>query len=81
MDGWTDEHTHPATTHEHPHWHPTGRRGARARTWHMHEHAHPLVTHAHGLDVLQEYDWHYTEPHPHAHTRPGEQDQQDRPAA
>jgi hypothetical protein len=47
----------------------------------MHEHAHPLVTHAHGLDVLQEYDWHYTEPHPHTHTRSGEQDQQDRPAA
>lgn len=66
-----EEHTHPETTHNHVHWHRVLRRDGRqgAAYWHTHDHWHETVTHSHGLDIGQEYDFHPSAKHDHAHER------------
>src|SRR5438105_11805488 len=75
--GKQPEHTHPATLHEHDHYHVTHEHSDNPlnewvhRTyWHTHEHNHASLTHSHDQSRQEEDERHAKEAHVHDHTSP-----------
>jgi len=73
--GRAPEHTHPAVTHEHDHWHIShhvtddGQVEHRV-SWHTHPHNHAELTHSHDYAQEGEERDHAKEAHIHDHTAP-----------
>jgi hypothetical protein len=76
-EGHQPTHTHPATTHEHDHYHvshhhrdaPLGEWEHRTY-WHTHEHNHAQLTHSHDYSLEDEEQHHAKEAHVHDHAAP-----------
>jgi hypothetical protein len=73
--GAAPEHTHPAVTHSHNHWHVSHHVEADGsvehRTyWHTHLHNHGELTHSHDYSQADEERDHAKEAHIHDHTAP-----------
>lgn len=76
-EGRAPEHTHPAVTHEHDHWHITHHVSDNGQVehrvyWHTHPHNHNELTHSHDYSVQQEEEHHAREAHIHDHAAPTE---------
>ena len=75
--GRAAEHTHPAVTHSHDHWHVSHHVEADGRVehrtyWHTHPHNHGELTHSHDYSQDDEERHHAKEAHVHDHTAPME---------
>jgi len=74
--GREPEHTHPAVTHAHDHWHIShhvdGGEVSHRTFWHSHEHNHSEITHSHDYRRADEARDHDKEAHIHDHAAPAE---------
>ncbi len=76
--GREPEHTHPAMTHTHDHYHVSHHHGGtlsewqHRTTWHTHEHNHAETTHSHDHSQEEEAQHHAKEAHMHDHTSPAQ---------
>jgi hypothetical protein len=73
--GKEPEHTHPAVTHSHDHWHISHHVGAEERVehrvyWHTHAHNHNELVHSHDYARADEEQHHAQEAHIHDHAAP-----------
>ena len=78
-EGREGTHTHPATVHEHDHYHVSHHHKAGVvdewdhRTyWHTHEHNHAELKHSHDYDLQEEMANHAKEAHIHDHMAPAQ---------
>ncbi len=75
--GTAPEHTHPAVTHSHDHWHVSHHveddgRVEHRTYWHTHPHNHGELTHSHDHSQEDEERHHAKEAHIHDHAAPTE---------
>jgi hypothetical protein len=75
--GKEPEHTHPAVTHSHDHYHVShhhtggpGEEWEHRTYWHTHEHNHSPLTHSHDYSRGEEEQHHAKEAHIHDHADP-----------
>jgi hypothetical protein len=76
-EGREPEHTHPAVTHEHDHWHVTHHVSDSGDVehrvyWHTHVHNHNAITHSHDYSQESEEQDHAKLAHIHDHAAPAE---------
>lgn len=75
--GTAPEHSHPAVTHSHDHWHVSHHveddgRVEHRTSWHTHPHNHGELTHSHDHSQEDEERHHAKEAHIHDHAAPTE---------